>query len=98
MPAKAKEGKWSTNCVGLNESRYLIYSPWDTQQGTGISLLVLANPGVKFHLAIFSAHSSRPLFECDAEMQEECELSAFYPHRLEEGKYFLFVSDVCLSD
>ncbi|MBQ8190968.1 MAG: hypothetical protein IJZ45_04315 [Bacteroidaceae bacterium] len=98
MPVKAKEGKWSTEYVGLNNSRYLIYSPWDTQQGTGISLLVSANPGIKFHLAIFSARSSRPVFECDAEMQEDDELSAFYPQRLKEGKYYLFVSDVRLSE
>ena len=85
--------------VGVNESRFVIYSPWDMQQGTGISMLVSANQGVRIHLAIYGEHASQPIFECEPEV-EDCDggLYAFYPKRLEVGKYFLFVSDVQPSE
>ena len=90
-PFKANDHSWMS-MLGLNESRYVIYSPDDTG-GTGINIFLCAPLGTNVHVMIFAKGNQSPIFEQLGTTDEDDCFSIIYPDRLQEGEYLLYISD-----
>lgn len=80
------------NMIGLNESRYVIYSPNDTG-GTGINIYLCPTLDATVQVMIFSKGNQYPIFEQLGTTDEDGCFSITYPERLQEGEYLLYISD-----
>lgn len=88
-PVKENDYSWM-NMIGLNESRYVIYSPNDTVTGINI---ILAGPDTTVQVMIFSKGNQRSIFEQLGTTDEDGLFSTTYPDRLPEGEYLLYISN-----
>ena len=82
-PFKANDHSWMS-MLGLNESRYVIYSPDDTG-GTGINIFLCAPLGTNVHVMIFAKGNQSLIFEQLGTTDEDDCFSIIYPDRLQEG-------------
>ena len=90
-PIKANDHSWMS-MLGLNESRYVIYSPDDTG-GTGINIFLCAPLGATVHVMIFAKGNQYPIFEQLGRTDEDGCFSITYPDRLQAGEYLLYISN-----
>ena len=89
-PAKENDYSWM-NMIGLNESRYVIYSPNETV--TGINIILCAALDTTVQVMIFSKSNQCPIFEQLGTTDEDGLFSTTYPDRLQEGEYLLYISN-----
>ena len=89
-PVKEDDYSW-INMIGLNESRYVIYSPNETV--TGINIILCASLGTTVQVLIFSKGNQRFIFDQLGTTDEDGLFSITYPDRLQEGEYLLYISN-----